>query len=549
MAENDTYTDRIKTAWAVIRGRGPAPTSQPAKAMPAPRVAASAPMGQRGRISTDTPGNPLNAFGLATAARADRGRDWRSRNLDAKTLDKIPTSELIELLADLSPEISSALWHFVRFCNPGYEINAYKPGTTEPDEKAEALLSELLKRISSQHGAANVAFNQFFMTAFVRGAMLGEVILDDRRQPAGLVAVDPMVAEYKEARDQILGQVWLLGQKDDKGKFMPLNYPTIRYVPIDPLPGAAPYGRPLVTPAIFVALFLIAMLHDLRRVVAQQGYPRIDIEIVMENLRASMPEDQQQNLAAIRAWLSDAVTEITDVYTNLQPDEAFIHTDVAKIAGPVGAVNTQGMAAFVALIEALERMIVRGLKALPLALGHHDGSTETYANRAWEIHTATIKSVQQLAETMLQDLFTVALEAQGVVATVEVKFAELRASEMLRDEQTRAMQIGNAAAMYDRGWISQDEAAMLVTGEAADNWRPRFVSLQGSLDIVDLAVSGQDEIAALQAQEDNSEDRAQTRRQITRGQLIGEIRQAMAQLDRYAEAAALATAHGGDHGH
>ena len=527
-----TFSDRIKTAWAALGGRGPEAMPAPSERATPPLVAASVPLGgQRGRLTTDGISNALGSFGMVAAARADRGRNWRARDLDSKTLDRISTPELIEMLADLSPEVNSALWHFVRFCNPGYEINAYQPGGQVVNEKAQALIDQFLARISQQHGAANVVFDQFFIGAYLRGAMFGEVILDDKGQPVGLVAVDPQVAEYVEADDPILGSVWLLGQKGGNGQFVPLAYPTIRYVPIDPLPGYAPYGRAMVTPAIFVCLFLIGLMHDLRRVVAQQGYPRIDIAILLENLRQAMPADQRENVAAFRAWVDEAIKDVQAAYAALQPDHAFVHTDVAQVNGAVGAIDSQSLGALDGIIQALERMIIRGLKAMPLALGHHDGSTETYANRAWEIHAATIKSVQHLAETMLGDLFTVALEAQGVAASVVVKFAELRASEMLRDEQTRAMQIANAASMYDRGWISQDAASELVTGQPADNWRPRFVSLQGSLDIVDMGISDADEIAA--QRQEQSDARAQRLASLaTRGRLIGEIRQAMAELDR-----------------
>lgn len=76
--------------------------------------------GSRSRLTQDagTGQGPFEAF-WGVAARPDREVDWRALNLDARTLDRIGTADLVRTMADLSPEISGALWHFIRFCNPG----------------------------------------------------------------------------------------------------------------------------------------------------------------------------------------------------------------------------------------------------------------------------------------------------------------------------------------------------------------------------------------------------------------------------------------------
>jgi hypothetical protein len=103
-------------------------------------------------------------------------------------------------------------------------------------------------------------------------------------------------------------------------------------------------------------------------------------------------------------------------------------------------------------------------------------TSETNANRQWEIQAAGIKSLQHLLETMLERLFALGLQAQGIQTDVTFRFAELRAAEMLRDAQTEMMQIANERAKYEAGWTSQDEAAEAITGHAADAPAPRVAS-------------------------------------------------------------------------
>src|SRR5688500_8626913 len=51
---------------------------------------------------------------------------WRLRNLDVGTLDTSTPKELLDLLSDLSPEVSRAIWDFIRMANPGWEIRAFE---------------------------------------------------------------------------------------------------------------------------------------------------------------------------------------------------------------------------------------------------------------------------------------------------------------------------------------------------------------------------------------------------------------------------------------
>jgi len=176
------------------------------------------------------------------------------------------------------------------------------------------------------------------------------------------------------------------------------------------------------------------------------------------------------------------------MYGRLEPDDAYVHTDVVKVNRPVGAVDASSLGAVDSLIRAVERMAIRGLKTMPLLMGSNEAVSETHANRQWEIHVAGIKAVQHLAEQMIERLLTLALQMQGLRAVVTFRFAELRASEEFRDAQTAAAIIENAKQKYLAGWISQDEAALEVVGHAPDRPTPRYLDNVGGPDFIDLGI-------------------------------------------------------------
>lgn len=468
--------DTFRTLWNL----GQQPASEPTRPTRRPRRLTPTQIRQMagGRVSLDRSGDIFgDVFSIVPPPSAEL--QWRTQDLDTKTLNTMSPARLLELMVDLSPEVSSGLWTFLRLCNPGWEAKALRPGAEEEevDTTAQTALDEFLDSLTGVYTAeqevpADTIINMLFLGAFLRGAFLTELVLDeDGREPLNIATPDPYAVRFRKVRDERLGTVYQLGQFQG-GVWVPLTVETIRYVPVDPMPGN-PYGRALVSPALFTSLFLLGILHDLRRVVSQQGYPRIDLEVVSELLKEMMPAGVADDPDELQKWVDSVIDEVEKVYSKLEPDDAFVHMDIVKVNRPVGTVDAQSLGAIDSLIKALERMAARALKIMPLLMGVQQTTTETNANRQWEIQAASIKAIQHLLETSLEKTLRLALEVQGIQADVRFRFAELRAAERLRDAQTEEIEIRNAKAKYDHGWISQNQASEEVTGMPADQPAPR----------------------------------------------------------------------------
>ena len=461
--------------WLLGRG-GDAPA--PLESTPPPTTRAPLPTGRAaramagGRTSVDTANQILGLPKLFLGV-TEANETWRLLDLDSATLSRISPADLLELLADTSPEVSRALWDFIRKANPGFEMTAFAPGTDTPSAPGQAILDSFQATLRALYGTPDTQINRLFFSAFLRGAFAAEIVFGlDGRTVADLAVPDPASVRFQSATDPVRGIVFTPGQFIG-AKWTPLDIPTFRYVPIDPAPGK-PQGRAIATPALFSTLFLIGLLHDLRRVVAQQGYPRLDLSVDLEKLIAAYP-----GVAAdpdeFEKFVAEVIGQVQAVYSQLEPDDAYIHTSTVTVNGAVGAADGRSLQSIQGLIEALERMAVRALKTMPLIMGMTDGVSEANANRQWEIHAAGIKSLQHLCESMLESLLQLAMQAAGVQADVKVRFGELRAAEEMRDQQTLALKLANAKAAYEQGYIGQDEAAQMAVGHDADQKTPRAV--------------------------------------------------------------------------
>lgn len=391
---------------------------------------------------------------------------WRMVNFDPKYLDTMLPKDILDMLIDLSPEIGKALWDFQRLCNPGWEYRAYNIGSEDKENlQAKAHLDDFVGRLRLQYGSFDIILGRFFIGAYLRGAFSAELVLDSgARESLDLVAPDPYSIRFRRKIDSLRGEIWEPGQWQN-GKFVPLGIPTFKYLPVDPAP-ASPYGRPLATPSMFTAVFILGLLHDVKRVVMQQGYKRMDINMDLETAQDAFEYDNQ-GYASFHQYVQGAVDAIRSAYASLKPDDAFVHTSVFTLNPPAGTLDSDSIGAIATILDRLEKMVTRGLKSTSLLLESGNSPSETDSNRRWEIHAAGIKSLQHHCENMLESLFQVSLQAKGIQARVEFRFSELRASEMLRDEQTRQLKIQNSVAERDAGFTSQDEASNAAVGHDA----------------------------------------------------------------------------------
>jgi hypothetical protein len=195
-------------------------------------------------------------YGISVVEPTSAEDKWSLNNLDDRTMQRMRPAQLLELLVDISPDISRALWDFLRMCNPGWDFTT-KPASAKKDVQA------FLTTVKELYGSVDVVINRLYISGFLRGAFFGELVLGRRQNvPVDIATPDPQIARFRKVQHPDRGTIWQLGQYVN-GEWRNLDSPTIRYIPIDPAPGS-PYGRGLATPALFTTIFLIGLMHDLR---------------------------------------------------------------------------------------------------------------------------------------------------------------------------------------------------------------------------------------------------------------------------------------------
>lgn len=394
-------------------------------------------------------------------------RTQRDLDLNENRIATMGVNDLIDVLIDAHPDISFAVWNYLRIGQSGYTIKVENYEDSELNEEALNELKMLIKRLSqpnienfevSRH--FDKVIQQLMLSVITRGACSLELVLTPGYDDVAFIApVDPYTVDFKFEGDRYVPY-----QNDAE---LSLDIPTFFYEGLDEIIDD-PYGRSPLLGALNSVMFQLQVLDDIKQVVHNQGYPRFDITILEEVLLNRMPITIRNNEEKKQKWLNDKLQEIIDMYNSLDPDDSFVHYDSVTIGMAGGKGSTGAIFDPEKLMNVIDHQIMAGLKTLSTILGRRStGNTESFAKMEIKLYAKGVEAIQDVVERILSRALTLTLNIKGIqgVAYFEFKPIEIRSSmEIAQFEQIHLM---NCQFKRDQGWIDQNEAAMLAVGHAA----------------------------------------------------------------------------------
>lgn len=465
----------------------------PATANTAPRQAATA------RQTTDTTG--FSWWGVGSTFLPRRYGDIH--RIDLTKQSQLSAPEILDILADTHPDISYAVWQFLRVANSGWTVTA-KNLTGEPDARGQNLVDDLVSQFTStpnsgrfeESKSLNNLLNQLHLSIIKDGACAGEAVLfDNLRDVAEIAPVDVNSIYFRRGEDgrnvpwQYQGmenggrrnrgsdnspgpgqeEVWENGYKR-------LDYPNFFYEALDPKIGD-PYGRSPILPVLQVVFFYMQVLIDLKAAVHIVGYPRIEAKILEEVVAKNCPGTIRNNPDKYAEWLNARLTELINLYSQLNPDDVMVHYDSVEL----GMVGQAARASFDirGLIDVLDHQMAASLKTLMTILGRKEGSTETYVSTDMMLYAKGVEDVQKVSEALLERAFTFALNLKGFQGTVDFEFDAID----FRSEEQRQKDFGESI-------LNQ----LKLIGFGAQDWKGAAMELVGkqpvgepNIDLLNLA--------------------------------------------------------------
>lgn len=397
----------------------------------------------------------IGLFGWKTIPR----RAYSTLDVQRLDITRMAPFQVMEVLAEVSPDVSQALWNMLLLTNSGYSFDVLD-AAGKTDERGQALLAEILADINVRGGGLDALINQWHYTAYLQGAVAGEIALSpDLTGIEDLYAVTPWTIEFVRDTPRPRSVQRVPGERQPRE----LNQETFHYLPVFPAPDD-PYGRMPFASVLYALSFDLQLLRDLQVAVHANAWDKLDITVLESVIVEGMPPEKRHDPRERMKWVNATIDQIRNAFDGMQPDDHHIHTDGTKIAPVTSGNRSVGI---VPVFRLLERRIIRALKQLPILMGSNEGTTETHGTVQYEVFVDGIRAVQQLVKAMLDRMLTLGLQVRGHQGTVVMTWDAIRTTDRKADADAEAVEITNAAAKRDQGWIDQDTASDEVTGSVA----------------------------------------------------------------------------------
>jgi hypothetical protein len=409
-----------------------------------------------GRQTGVTWGGIMAGFGWRSIPR----RQYTRVDLTSLNLARMQPHQVMEILAEVSPEVSQALWNNLLMTNSGYELKVVDARSDKPDDEGQEVLNRILERVNPHAGGLDGIIDQWHYTAYLQGAMAGEIVLSPGLKDVDdIFPVSPWTIEF--VPDAPYPRP--VQRLPHEARPRELNEHTFFYLPILPAVDD-PYGRMPFASVLHALHFDLQLLTDLKVAVHANAWDKLDITVLESVIVNAIPERDRHNPQVRQRWVQAVVNDVRSAFAGMQPDDHFIHTDATEIK-PVQSGNRN--VGVVPIFRMLERRIIRGLKQLPILMGSNEGTTETHGTIQFEIYIDGIRAVQDRTKHMLEAMLTLAMQVHGRQSKVIMDWDAIRTVDRFREARSEWQEVQNAIAKRDQGWITQDDASIAVTGSPA----------------------------------------------------------------------------------
>lgn len=393
---------------------------------------------------------------------------FRSRTTDIlKTLRQIPEeAEAIHFLRKVTPDVSMAVWNFLRLANQGHTMHFYDVNDRQRRlPRAEDRWREFAERVNQiSNSGMDGLIDQLHASAFLRGAMgLEAEVNSSRTDIVDLYPVIPQTIVWK-LEDRNGRKKWIPYQQQIKGEVsLEPGKANFFWVPVDP-DIEDPRGNLIMAPVLWAIDFQLQILQDLQAVLHHQGWPRNDVTIIYERVMQRMPPDVKANPRKAREWLWDEWKTIVDKLRSLEPDKDYVHFDDVQIQMKGG--DTARSLDVRAVAELVDVQVLNGTKQMGIVTNRVGGlgQTESWGSITFKIFCDGIKSIQRGSKRLMEEVARLWLRVHGMqgIPVFEHNVVDWQSEEQKWNVKLLQEQFWAVAKLMN--WVDNDTAAQNVVG-------------------------------------------------------------------------------------
>lgn len=392
------------------------------------------------------------------------------------------TRQVIANLVATNPDLSAAVSAYLRTGIPDdYKVVARNPDGSF-NREATNLTLQVISRINLVQNYAD-GFSGIWTLRTVSealgkelmldGACALELVLDKALLPAYFAPVAVSTVSFipdKSSKFKFVRPIQKVG-----GAEIDLDVPTFFYVALDQSLTDMTPASPLES-AVQPALFSIQFMNDVRRVIRKAIHPRLDVEIDYDKIVRLAPPGAHNNPDKMREFEQQLVSEVESTVNSLEPEEALVRLSFLKVSYLTGG-NTSLDREYEVLGGMADAKLATGAKVLPSVLGHGTGTQNVASAEALMFMKNANGVIRSKLNEIYSRAFTLALRLMGYDVSVEFTYDTIDLRPDTELEAFRTMRQGRILDQLSLGFITDDEAALELTGKLTP---AGFTSLSGT---------------------------------------------------------------------
>lgn len=420
----------------------------------------------------------LSDPGYSREADSDiRDTEQSYLNTSIKTLRSIDPIQAIRALSRYNGVFSTAVHSYVQLAMSGYTLTGFAAGTHQFDlattlgarsmQVSMDTLYDYTVGYSDKQGLDST-LESLLKEVVQTGACSAELVLNRFRFPDKILPVPVTSLNWKSKADgsRYPEQV----PTGSGGDPIPLDIPTFFYASSHQQSNSI-FSRSLMEAALQTVFVFGEFIEDIYKILRKSGHSRTVVTIMLEHAQKTAPPDVQGDPEKLKLYLEDMRTGIEKLISGLEPDEAIVTFDTAKVE----LLKAAGEKAdYTALLDSFSGMFATSLKSMPSTLGMRISGSQSLSNTESLIYLKMVSSIQKPVEVIMSRAFTLATRLlTGQDGYVKFRFNPIDIRPESELSAHRSVDQQRILRDLSLGFITDEEAGhMLGTGPRAPGAPP-----------------------------------------------------------------------------
>jgi hypothetical protein len=357
-------------------------------------------------------------------------------------------------------------------------------GDAQISAEGTAALDALWESLDPEIGGLNGLQTAFYDMAATRGEVTVEAVPGPRGAGVGdIITFEPLSTRFRDTYDESAPFHGRLLEQNQSGRWKTLNRDLCFAVPLFGTRDN-PYGRPLRAASLGELLRDLRTQHTLDDLLHAIVWPRLSVGFPFEETVQYAGEHPEVLIGAAAdggdltpaEWAQQQFQALKDIMNNLVASDQFI---MPKGAQPAVLSGAEGLRSLEGTLQMQRHRLVMALDQLPGMLGITDGGTQAYTVAQYKLMMKKLEFLRAYVNGVLLRLANLHLRLLGMPLTARADVEPMSSIDALTDQQARAAEIANELTLVSAGYLSDEDAAVNLTGSGPVRRQARLSRAQG----------------------------------------------------------------------